>query len=82
MAKYSQRNLAHFFFSFKKIEGKRRSREIKGDKSTRQSNNEADPKNLKKLGPLSTIYFQLSKPRSRTFAFLVPLIIIKVILLG
>lgn len=50
-------------------------------KSGRQSRYKADLKTLKKLCPLQAIYFQFSKLRSRTFAFLILLIIIKMILL-
>lgn len=50
-------------------------------KSRRQSKYKADLKTLKKLCLLQAIYFQFSKLRSRTFAFLIFLIIIKMILL-
>lgn len=50
-------------------------------KSRSQSRYKADLKTWKNLCPLQAIYFQFSKLRSRTFAFLILLIIIKMILL-
>lgn len=50
-------------------------------KSRRQDNNKAVLKNLKELWPLQAIYFQFSQLRSQTFAFLILLILIKMILL-
>lgn len=50
-------------------------------KSRRQSRYKADLKTWKNLCPLQAIYFQFSKLRSRTSAFLILLIIIKMILL-